>query len=145
MSVWQNLKNIADDCGEGTEFEKKYGEDNDIVLEESHDFYKNEPGKKLERNSSGIDDQMTRFMLNWMNLASSPEMDGFGHSMMPGFHSELTCVSREKSLKLENVYSTTDRRFLVNEKSPTDVIDMNTLEYMTDGKKKPFKIKELLA
>lgn len=146
MSVWKNLKNIADDCGEGTEFEKKYGKDQDIVLEETHDFYKNQPGKKLERNSSSIDDRMTQLMMNWMNLSSSPEMDGFGHSMMPGFHSELACVSREKSLKLENVYSTTDRfsHELVNEKSPTDVINMDTLEYMTYGKKKPFKIKELL-
>ena len=146
MSVWQNLKNIADDCGEGTEFEKKYGEDKDSVLEYTHEFYKNDPDKKLERGSTSVDNQMTELMLNWMKLDTSPEMDGFGHSMMPGFHSELTCVSREKNLELLKVYSKNDffSHELVNEKIKTDVIYLDNLEYMTDGNKSPFKIKELL-
>ena len=136
MSVWQNLKNIADDSLD------------DSILEYSHGFYKNDPHKKLVRDSGGIDTEMTKFMLDWMKLDSSPKMDGFGHSMMPGFHSELTCVSREKSLELLNVYSTDDRfsHILVNEdkNSKNDVIHMDHLEYMTDGNKKPFKIQTLL-
>jgi len=141
MSVWQNLKNIADDCGQGTELE-----DQDLYLESSYGFYKNDPNKKLVRDSCGIDTEMTKFMLDWMKLDSSPKMDGFGHSMMPGFHSELTCVSKEKSLELVNVYSTDDQlsHDLVNEKSKNDVIHMDSLEYMTDGDKKPFKIETLL-
>lgn len=138
MSVWQNLKNIADDCGPGTEFEDK-----DSILEYSHGFYKNDPQKKLVRDSGGIDTEMTKFMLDWMKLDSSPKMDGFGHSMMPGFHSELTCVSREKSLELVNVFSTDDR-FSHDLFSKTDVIHMDRLEYMTDGNTKPFKIQTLL-
>ena len=149
MSVWQNLKNIADDCGEGSELAEEYGDNEDdgySVLGYSHAFYKDNPKKKLKRQSSGIDGQMTEFMIKWMKLPTSPEMEGFGHSMMPGFHSELICASREKSLELVNVYSTTDHfsHELVNEKTKTDVIHMDDLEFMSDGKKNPIKIKDLL-
>ena len=144
MSVWENLKNIADDCGKGTEFD---GKDKDKVLEFTHKFFKNEPEKKIERQSNRyIDEKMTKLMMDWMKLDTSPEMDGFGHSMMPGFHSELMCVSREKSLDLVNVYSTNDyfSHDLVNEKIKTDVIHMDGLEFMANGNNKPFQIKKIL-
>jgi hypothetical protein len=135
MSVWQNLKNIADDCGSSSK---------DSILEYTHGFDKNDPHKKLERDSGGLDTEMTKFMLDWMKLDTSPKMDGFGHSMMPGFHSELTCVSREKSLELVNVYSTNDRSSHDLFSETNDVIHMDRLEYMTDGNTKPFKIQTLL-
>lgn len=135
MTVWQNLKNVVDDVPELVE-----------IFEGSHGFYLKKPRKKLIRFSGGSDDEMTELMVDW--LKSNPVFDGFGHVVMTGFHSEFTCVDRNK-LSEENEYVSDNyvNRQMVNTKylDVKDItIDLGPLSFTEGEKKKAFKITELL-
>ena len=135
MTLWQNLKNVVDDVPELAE-----------IFEGTHGFYLKKPRKKLIRFSGGSDDEMTELMVNW--LKSNPVFDGFGHVVMTGFHSEFTCVDRNK-LSEENEYVSDNyvNRQMVNTKYldvKDIVIDLGPLSFTEGAKKKAFKITELL-
>lgn len=135
MSVWQNLKNIVDDVPELNE-----------LLEITHGFKSKKPKSKLKRFSGGTDDEMTESMKEW--LKSNPVFNGFGHLIMPGFHSEFTCVDRN-NLKEENEYVSDNYTNieLVNKKyaNMKDVrINMENLSFTNGMNKKRFKVKSLL-
>ena len=135
MTVWQNLKNVVDDVPELAE-----------IFEATHGFYLKKPKKKLIRDSGGLDDEMTEFMVNW--LKSNPEFDGFGHVVMTGFHSEFTCMDRNK-LSEENEYVSDNyvNRQMVNTKylDAKDIaIDLEPLSFAEGAKKRQVKVTELL-
>ena len=141
MTVWQNLKNVVDDDPKGPE-----GRDLAKIFEDTHGFYLKKPKKKLIRFSGGLDDEMTEFMVDW--LKSNPVFDGFGHVVMPGFHSEFTCMDRNK-LSEENEYVSDNyvNRQMVNTKylDAKDIaIDLEPLGFAEGAKKRQVKITELL-
>lgn len=146
MSVWQNIKNIVDDSAKLLEKNDELPDDITSIFEATHDFDIDDPEKKLYRDSGGSDDEMTQIMITWLSLKSSPKLDGFGHLMMPGFHSEFTCIKPSQCIKLFNEYCSDNyvSRELVSIKKSKDVIDLTDMYFMSENNTKPFKIVDLL-
>lgn len=111
MSVWDNLKNIIDDSPELAE-----------DLEITHGFSKSKA--PLYRFSGGNDDEMTNKMSQW--IRRHPSFDGFGHTVMNGFHSEFTCLDRSK-LKEETEYVSEHREKIMH--SSKGSVNTTTLQF----------------
>jgi hypothetical protein len=147
MSVWQNIKNIVDDTYKIIKKNDEFYEEDIIgTFEITHGFEIDNPEKELYRDSGGTDDEMTQIMLTWLKLKTTPKLDGFGHIMMPGFHSEFTCIKPSQSVKLFNEYYSDNyvSRELVSVKKSKDVIDLTNMYFMSENNTKPFKIVDLL-
>ena len=123
MSVWQNIKNVVDDL-------RLEGNDIDI-FEGTYGFDINNPTKPLERWSGGVDDEMIELMLKWLKKKTSPKINGFGYSKLPGFHSEIVCLKQKGFLKKVNEYNQNnmDDPELINIKNPEDIILLNNVEF----------------
>jgi hypothetical protein len=123
MSVWQNIKHVIDDF--------KNDEDVAFVFETAYGFDINEPTKTLERFSGATDDEMVELMLKWMKMKKTPKINGFGHSNIPGFHAEFTCIKQKGFLKKMNEYNQGNPRVpeLVNIKKPTDKILLHAVTF----------------
>jgi hypothetical protein len=131
MTVWQNLKNVVDDVPEL-----------ESVFESTHGFNAKKPKKKLTRFSGGLDDEMTDLMREW--LQSNPAFDGFGHLIMPGLHSEFTCVDRTNLTEMNEFVSDNYKsREMVNPAN-NQKINLENLSLVDGVKKRPFRIVSLL-
>jgi hypothetical protein len=123
MSVWQNIKNVVDDLNL----------EDDYIFESTYGFDINNPTKSLNRNSGGEDSKMIEIMVRWMQLKTSPKINGFGHSKLPGLHSEFTCIKQNGFLKIVNEYNQNKLRVpeLINITNPKDIILLNAVSFDT--------------
>ena len=123
MSIWQNIKNVVDDLNL----------EDDYIFESTYGFDINNPTKSLNRNSGGDDSKMIEIMVRWMQLKTSPKINGFGHSKLPGLHSEFTCIKQNGFLKTVNEYNQNKSRVpeLINITNPKDIILLNAVSFDT--------------
>ena len=137
MTVWQNLKNVVDVVPELEE-----------CFADTHGFDMEKPQQELIRKSGAWDNEMTEFMVEW--LESNLDFDGFGHVAMTGFHSEFVCLNRNK-LSEENEYVSDNftNRQMMNTKYldvKDIVINLEKLSFKSfiDDKPIQFKVTSLL-
>jgi hypothetical protein len=129
LGVWENLKYIVDDLGGENVFEYPYGFN---------------PQEKTELiRFAGDDEEMVDKIKEWLELDSSPKLNGFGcreiKMILEGdileqlFHAEIACTT-PSSLELVNTYYATkpNSKVYINKKNSKD-----TLEWvdMRGGKK----------
>ena len=87
----------------------------------------------MKRNSGGDDSNMIEIMLQWLKMKTSPKINGFGHSKLPGLHSEFTCIKQNGFLKIVNEYNQNKLRVpeLINITNPKDIILLNAVSFDT--------------
>jgi hypothetical protein len=68
-------------------------------------------------------------MLEWMEMKTSPKINGFGHSKITGLHSEFACIKQKGFLKKVNEYNQNKHNIpeLINIKNSKYIILLNNV------------------